>query len=791
MVHGALEIGSRVRIHSLPSKPELNRRQGGVVEAEVKGKERWGVEGSLEGGTSFVIRYVPASQRTATLSLKPTCLTSIAKGVLGVARASWYIPVTIPSLQQDQCDPNATPSAARTSAPAPPALAAAAAESDAAAMLADHAKQETSQEAPKPARRVTGRGLVRRDAFKRLVRRRNTIAAAATSGGCDGGGGECGGAASGCAAVAGGTCVCPASAFTPSMSDGSDMGCCDSDMGCRDSISTGKKSAEHAPFDHTIKRGRDRRKPLASMTAEEKQAKKGAQMEKMRVSARECRVRRKHSTFGASGSNAYSSDTAAVEAAAAVPAVTAAVVVVVEEPRSDPPIFKLTADLIKTYKEINRKYYKAKGKRKHAQAKEASHYTVVKGERLGVGVKSSDQFMRYEVEKKLGSGSFGTVVAAVDTQGCRSGTEVAIKVVRKELRFLRQAKIEATLLKELKRKAPGLTLDLLDDFEWNGHKCFVFERGQMNLYNLLGMTRFKGFALEVVAGIGRQLVVALNRLAQTDLQLIHADLKPENIMIQADAAQIARTLFPDSGTGASRSSSGGGGKAEDSIKVRIIDFGSSCKVGKTVHTYVQSRHYRSPEVVLKLPYDGKIDVWSLGCVLYELYTGKTLFSAKSSAEHIYQIREVFGDIPTSMLTKARQSTMFNADTGKPTDAAAAARAARSRCAKSPLASIFASSPSAGSDEEAFAEVLESMLAVDPDVRLNPKTLLAHPFFSNGGGGGGNAADAVAAQAAEEAAAPSAAASMEAQPWPSFRGPITKLSWLDLRKRKSSSEGVSG
>lgn len=393
--------GNHVRSHSLPSKPELNG-WGGVVDAEGKGKGRWRVKGSLGGGTSFVVRYVPASETTATLSLslKPT---SIAKGVLRVARASWYVP----SLQQDRCDPNATPSAACTSTPARPALAAAA-ESDAAAMLVDHAKQEV----PKPAKRVTG--LVRRDAFKRLVRRRNTIAAAATSGGCDGGGSECGGAASGCAAVAGGTCVCPASAFTPSMSDGSDMG-------CSDSISTGKKS--------TIKSGRDRRKQLASMTAEEKQAEKEARMEKMRVFARDCRLRRKHSTFGASGSNAYSSD------AAAVPAVAAAVVVV-EEPRSDPPIFKLTADLIKTYKEINRKYYEAKGKR--TQVKEGSHYTVVKGERLGFGVQSSDQ-MRYEVEKKLGSGSFGTVVAAVDTQGCWPGTEVAIKVVRKELRFLRQS----------------------------------------------------------------------------------------------------------------------------------------------------------------------------------------------------------------------------------------------------------------------------------------------------------------------------------------------------------------
>lgn len=54
--------------------------------------------------------------------------------------------------------------------------------------------------------------------------------------------------------------------------------------------------------------------------------------------------------------------------------------------------------------------------------------------------------------------------------------------------------------------------------------------------------------------------------------------------------------------------------------IKLLDFGSSCRTGKTVHTYIQSRWYRSPEVLLGCGYGPAIDVWSAGCVLYELHS---------------------------------------------------------------------------------------------------------------------------------------------------------------------------
>lgn len=77
------------------------------------------------------------------------------------------------------------------------------------------------------------------------------------------------------------------------------------------------------------------------------------------------------------------------------------------------------------------------------------------------------------------------------------------------------------------------------------------------------------------------------------LGLIHCDLKPENILI----------------------------KSYSRCEIKVIDLGSSCFETDHLCSYVQSRSYRAPEVILGLPYDKKIDIWSLGCILAELCTG--------------------------------------------------------------------------------------------------------------------------------------------------------------------------
>jgi serine/threonine protein kinase len=85
------------------------------------------------------------------------------------------------------------------------------------------------------------------------------------------------------------------------------------------------------------------------------------------------------------------------------------------------------------------------------------------------------------------------------------------------------------------------------------------------------------------------------------LKLIHCDLKPENILI----------------------------KSISDVNIKVIDFGSSCFIHDHLSSYVQSRSYRAPEVIIGCKYDYKIDIWSLGCIIAELYTGIVLFQNDS------------------------------------------------------------------------------------------------------------------------------------------------------------------
>jgi serine/threonine protein kinase len=68
---------------------------------------------------------------------------------------------------------------------------------------------------------------------------------------------------------------------------------------------------------------------------------------------------------------------------------------------------------------------------------------------------------------------------------------------------------------------------------------------------------------------------------------------------------------------------------KESVSLKVIDFGSACFEGYQIFTYIQSRYYRSPEVLLGLPYDTGIDMWSLGCIAAELFLGIPIFPGNS------------------------------------------------------------------------------------------------------------------------------------------------------------------
>lgn len=116
---------------------------------------------------------------------------------------------------------------------------------------------------------------------------------------------------------------------------------------------------------------------------------------------------------------------------------------------------------------------------------------------------------------------------------------------------------------------------------------------------------------------------SLSFLRSPQVDIIHCDLKPENILLRHPKRS----------------------------GVKIIDFGSSCKSDKRMFSYIQSRFYRAPEVMLGLPYSAAIDIWSLGCILVEMHTGEPLFSGSDQVDQMQKIIEVRNEYSTFMNVK--------------------------------------------------------------------------------------------------------------------------------------------
>ncbi|XP_067387061.1 dual specificity tyrosine-phosphorylation-regulated kinase 4 [Emydura macquarii macquarii] len=237
---------------------------------------------------------------------------------------------------------------------------------------------------------------------------------------------------------------------------------------------------------------------------------------------------------------------------------------------------------------------------------------------------------RYEVLEVIGKGSFGQVAKCLDH---KTNEVVAVKIIRNKKRFHNQALVEVKILDALRKKDRDNTHNVVhmkECFYFRNHFCISFELLGINLYQLIKKNKFQGFSLSLIRRFTQCVLRCLQMLYQE--KIIHCDLKPENILLYH--------------------------KGQNSVKV--IDFGSSCYEHQRVYTYVQSRFYRSPEVILGHPYATPIDMWSLGCIMAELYTGYPLFPGENEVEQLACIMEVLGLPPADFIqTASRRRTFFD------------------------------------------------------------------------------------------------------------------------------------
>ncbi|KAJ7943183.1 Protein kinase-like protein [Quillaja saponaria] len=207
---------------------------------------------------------------------------------------------------------------------------------------------------------------------------------------------------------------------------------------------------------------------------------------------------------------------------------------------------------------------------------------------------------RYEVTAAHGRGVFSSVVRARNLEtGKGEPEEVAIKIIRNNDTMYKAGMNELVILKKLVGADPDdkrHCVRFLSNFKYRNHLCLVFESLNMNLREVLKkFGRNIGLSLNGVRAYAKQLFMSLKHLRNCGV--LHCDIKPDNMLVN---------------------------EAKNVLK--LCDFGNAMFSGKNeVTPYLVSRFYRAPEIILGLPYDHPLDMWSVGCCLYELYTGKVLF----------------------------------------------------------------------------------------------------------------------------------------------------------------------
>uniref|UniRef100_A0A8C2PWC3 non-specific serine/threonine protein kinase n=1 Tax=Cyprinus carpio TaxID=7962 RepID=A0A8C2PWC3_CYPCA len=330
----------------------------------------------------------------------------------------------------------------------------------------------------------------------------------------------------------------------------------------------------------------------------------------------------------------------------------------------------------------------------------------------------------YEVLEFLGRGTFGQVAKC-----WKRGTNeiVAIKILKNHPSYARQGQIEVSILNRLSAENADEFnfVRSYECFQQKGHTCLVFEMLEQNLYDFLKHSKFSPLPLRHIRPILQQVATALMKLKS--LGLIHADLKPENIMLVDPIRQPYR--------------------------VKVIDFGSASHVSKAVcSTYLQSRYYRAPEIILGLPFCEAIDMWSLGCVIAELFLGWPLYPGASEYDQIRYISQTQGLPPEYLLSAGTKTNRFfkkGPDSSYPLwrlktpSEHEAEMGIKSKEARKYIFNCLDDMMQVNlpthlegtdmlaekADRQELIDLLKRMLRLDADKRITPTKTLAHPFVT--------------------------------------------------------------
>jgi len=321
---------------------------------------------------------------------------------------------------------------------------------------------------------------------------------------------------------------------------------------------------------------------------------------------------------------------------------------------------------------------------------------------------------RYKILKQKGKGAFSKVLECYDTKSIKFPF-VAIKILRKDQNIYAREEIE--ILRDVRLKqATGedaKCIRLLRHFKYKQHYCMVFPVYPYCLKTFIDWHEEQGIRMLCIKKITHDLLKSIAFLHEN--KIVHTDIKLENILL---------TTYT-------------------SADIRLIDFGSATYEEDEHEDIITTSHYRAPEVILGVGWSFPVDIWAIGCVMFELLCGDLMFNPTNNAEHLATIEHYLGVIPRHMAVRSKYSShsmnvkrRYFSKEGQlrwPKIATKKSHVEYVRdldSIREEIALAHRYNGSTSEQNQEFYDLLLRLLEIDPEKRITAKEALQHPFIIN-------------------------------------------------------------
>ncbi|KAF1949849.1 kinase-like protein [Byssothecium circinans] len=293
---------------------------------------------------------------------------------------------------------------------------------------------------------------------------------------------------------------------------------------------------------------------------------------------------------------------------------------------------------------------------------------------------------RYQVVGKLGFGATSTVWLARDLNQCR---HVTLKLFINAEPMGSELDNELNIYKRIEstpKNSPGRSAvrPLLDSFDVDGpegkHRCLVHPPLWESVLDLRHRNPVRRLPKPVVAYVLKRLFQALD-LLHRECHVAHTDIKEANILLGADKSVLIAFEQEELEEPCPRKELDGRtiylsrefNMPKDVGAPVLCDLGSAVPLddGAEHREDIQPNVYRAPEVILDIPWTYSVDIWNVGCVIWDLFEGEHLFTGQDPEHETYRGRAhlaemiaLLGPPPPSLLARANLRNKFFSATGE-------------------------------------------------------------------------------------------------------------------------------